>query len=230
MGCNDRLVSGFNKNTSMVGLMNRNLYVQYGCGWSSPSEWLNFDASPTLYFERIPIIGQMYTKNHARFPSNVRYGDIVKGLPIEPDSCSAVYCSHILEHLARDDFKTALRNTHRILRSGSVFRLVLPDLKYLALRYVNSDTVDAAEVFMRESGLGYQQRRKDLKGLLLSWLGNSQHLWMWDWNSIAVELNNSGFSDIRRAYFGDYEDQKFRSVEDEARWNNCLGVQCKKFA
>jgi len=100
----------------------------------------------------------------------------------------------------------------------------------LALRYVNSDTVDAAEVFMRESGLGYQQRRKDLKGLLLSWLGNSQHLWMWDWNSIAVELNNSGFSDIRRAYFGDYEDQKFRSVEDEARWNNCLGVQCKKFA
>ncbi|CAO5043555.1 MULTISPECIES: hypothetical protein [Microcystis] len=33
--------------------MNESKYVQYGCGWSAPSQWRNFDASPTLRFERM---------------------------------------------------------------------------------------------------------------------------------------------------------------------------------
>ena len=54
------------------------LYVQYGCGFSAPEGWKNFDASPTLQFERLPVIGRLFTKNASRFPENVRYGDIVK--------------------------------------------------------------------------------------------------------------------------------------------------------
>ena len=42
-------------------------YVQYGCGFSAPEQWLNFDASPTLRFERLPIIGSLYTKNKSDF-------------------------------------------------------------------------------------------------------------------------------------------------------------------
>ena len=80
--------------------MNNDLYIQYGCGLSAPMEWRNFDASPTLRFERLPVIGQFYTKNDKRFPTNVEYGDIVKGLPVEINSCKGVYCSHILEHLS----------------------------------------------------------------------------------------------------------------------------------
>ncbi len=91
--------------------MNESKYIQYGCGWSASSQWRNFDASPTLRFERMPFIGRLYTKNQFRFPCNVEYGDIVKGLPIEPDSCLGAYCSHILEHLSLSDFRTALRNT-----------------------------------------------------------------------------------------------------------------------
>ena len=91
-----------------------NEYVQYGCGWSAPINWRNFDASPTLRFERIPIIGKLYTKNDSRFPQNVEFGDIVSGLPIANNSCKGVYCSHILEHLSLEDFKLALKNTHKI--------------------------------------------------------------------------------------------------------------------
>src|SRR5882724_7131927 len=32
-------------------------YVHYGCLFCAPESWLNFDASPTLRFERIPILG-----------------------------------------------------------------------------------------------------------------------------------------------------------------------------
>lgn len=66
------------------------MYIQYGCGWHTANGWLNFDASPTLRFEQVPVIGRLYTKNAARFPTNARYGDIVKGLPVADRSCNGV--------------------------------------------------------------------------------------------------------------------------------------------
>src|SRR5579863_3507172 len=95
-------------------------YVQYGCGWSAPAEWTNFDASPTLKWERVPLLGR-YTKNAARFPGNAIPGDIVKGLPVPAESCQGVYASHVLEHLTFEDFHKALENTYRIIRRGGVF-------------------------------------------------------------------------------------------------------------
>lgn len=89
-------------------------FVQYGCAWSAPESWRNFDASPTLRFERIPVVGKLYTKNESRFPENVEYGDITKGLPVNDTSCDAVYCSHVLEHLSLSDCRVALKNTHAI--------------------------------------------------------------------------------------------------------------------
>ena len=69
--------------------MNQNgakLRVQFGCGFTAPETWLNFDASPTLRVERLPLVSRLYTKNEQRFPPNVEYGDIVKGLPLAPKS------------------------------------------------------------------------------------------------------------------------------------------------
>src|SRR5437588_12941457 len=64
----------------------RALYVQYGCGFSPGEGWENFDSSPTLRVERMPIIGPFLSAklsgNARPFPSSVRYGDICKGLPI----------------------------------------------------------------------------------------------------------------------------------------------------
>ena len=85
--------------------------MQYGCGLSAPNEWLNFDASATLKWERIPLIGGISSKNAQRFPANAKPGDIVKGLPVPPACCAGIYASHVLEHLALEDFHAALRNT-----------------------------------------------------------------------------------------------------------------------
>ncbi len=208
--------------------LDHNQYIQYGCGWSAPNGWRNFDASPTLRFERLPLIGKMYTKNHARFPENVEYGDIVKGLPVSTESCAAVYCSHVLEHLSLEDFRKALLNTQRILKSGGVFRLVLPDLENSINKYIKCRSHDAALTFMKETSLGQERRMRAFKGVVFSLLGNSQHLWMWDYKSIEIELGNAGFRNIRRAQFGDSSENMFKDVENKSRWDDCLGVECKK--
>lgn len=205
-----------------------NEYVQYGCGLSAPKKWRNFDASLTLRFERIPIIGKLYIKNDSRFPQNVEFGDIVRGLPVPNNSCKGVYCSHILEHLSLEDFRQALVNTHKMIKCGAYFRLVLPDLEYSIKKYVNDSSTDAAPAFLRETSLGKEKRSRGLKEFAQEVLGNSQHLWMWDYKSIAQELKNAGFINIRRAEYGDATDTMFREVEDDGRWKNCLGVECKK--
>jgi predicted SAM-dependent methyltransferase len=121
-----------------------------------------------------------------------------------------------------------LRNTKNILRSGGVFRLVLPDLEYLARSYLDNASKEAAIDFMRETYLGHESRARGYKALISMWLGNSQHLWMWDIQSIQLELENAGFCDVRRAFFGDSSDMKFGEVEEISRWASCLGVECRK--
>lgn len=167
-------------------------YVQYGCGWSAPDGWLNFDASPTLKFERIPLIGSLYTKNDNRFPRNVRFGDIVQGLPIENGSAEGVYASHVLEHLSRNDCMVALKNTFELFKSGGVFRLVVPDLESRARAYLQAlektPDSEANDAFMRGAHLGREVRAKGLFQRLRESLGHSSHLWVWDEASMTRVL------------------------------------------
>jgi len=204
----------------------RGYRMQYGCGLNAPSGWKNFDVSPTLRFERVPLVGRIYSKNQQRFPSNVEYGDIVKGIPLPKESCEAIYASHVLEHLSLRDFRVALVNTHRLLISGGLFRLVVPDLELLARRYLESDDPAAASAFMEATSLGVLERQRGLRGLATTWLGNSSHLWMWDLKSMRQELLTAGFIDIARCRAGD--EPIFQDVEDEGRFVDALAVQCRK--
>lgn len=206
----------------------RDLCVQYGCGFSSAKGWLNFDSSPTLRFERLPVIGKLYTRNAQRFPDEVQFGDIVRGLPIPEGSCKAVYCSHVLEHLSRDDVDTALRNTYRLLQPGGTFRLVLPDLEQLAQSYLSSTGPHASSEFMENAGLGKTSRPRGLRGVVVDLIGNSAHLWMWDERSLGHKLREHGFSNVRRAAFGDWTDPAFAAVEDQSRFTGCLAMECTK--
>lgn len=211
--------------------MSSDTYVQFGCGFSAPEGWRSFDASPTLRFERAPIVGRLYKRNAARFPENVEYGDIRKGLPVPSGSCAGVYASHVLEHLSLEDFHAALKETFRILRSGGIFPLVVPDLYELARAYVDShgrQDAQASQVFMRESYLGHTSRVRGLRGLMRAALGNSEHLWMWDELSLADALRRLGFAEVRRAQFGDCQDPAFAKVEDLSRFERACAMQAMR--
>lgn len=204
------------------------MYMQYGCGLSAPIGWRNFDASPTLRLQRIPLVGWLIARGNIAFPSNVEYGDVTKGLPLPNGICQGVYCSHVLEHLALNGFRKALLETFRVLRVGGVFRLVIPDLEYLAKQYMTDDSPNAAIEFMKSTLLGKEERDRSISSFLRDWLGNSHHLWMWDYKALEIELRQAGFREIRKAHFGDSADPKFREVEEKERWARCVGVECRR--
>jgi SAM-dependent methyltransferase len=215
------------KNTdisSRVGQM-----VQFGCGLCAPSKWRNFDTSPSLRLQKLPVVGQLVPAGEfGRFPQNVEYGNIVTGLPIADNSIELLYCSHVLEHLTLAELRLSLHNCYRYLQPGGVFRFVLPDLEYMAQQYVNSNKPDAAVKFMRVTLMGIENRQRSLLSFLREWLGGSHHLWMWDYKSLSHELSDVGFQNIRRAQFGDSDISEFSEVEDPQRWENELGIQCYK--
>jgi predicted SAM-dependent methyltransferase len=197
------------------------LNVQYGAGSSAAQGWLNFDASPTLRLERLPLIGRSLRINAERFPDEIIFGDIVAGLPIAAGSAKAVYASHVLEHLSREDFDTALRNTLKVMARGALFRLVVPDLEVRARLYlerVAAGDGQAADDFVGSTFLGRQSRPRGLKGQARALFGNSDHLWMYDRPAMRRALTEAGFTDVRECRFGDSEDADFAAVEQRDRF------------
>jgi len=208
-----------------AGTDREGIYIQYGCGFSPGEGWLNFDNSPTLRIERVPVLGRLlsfyFSGNRTRFPSSVRYGDICRGLPVANGIARGVYASHVLEHLSLDDLRKALLITHNLLSPGGIFRLVVPDLQERAKRYIENvgeGCPSAAGAFLRTSGLGQEHRPRTLLQYGREIVGGSKHLWMWDEYSMAAELRKARFTDVRRCEFGDSTDPMFIRVESYDRF------------
>jgi SAM-dependent methyltransferase len=201
--------------------------INFGCGLSAYPDWVNYDASPTLRLQRMPGISLISKRLFKPiFPTIVNYGDIVKGLPEKDASCDYIYCSHVLEHLSLIDLRKALIEVRRILRPGGYFRGVLPDLHFSINQYLNDSDTNACSNFLTSTGLGVQRRAEDLNDFIRTALGNSRHLWMWDYKGLEVELLKTGFSKVRRASFNDSIQLEFSKIEDLDRWKNCLGFEC----
>jgi hypothetical protein len=203
-------------------------YVHIGCGLCAPLTWRNFDASPTLRLQRLPLAGQLF--HGGRFPEfapNVEYGDIIRGLPVRPDSCRAVYVSHVFNCFSLSEFRIAVRRIHRYLRTDGILRLVLPDMEAIARRYVESTEPDAVHTFLHRCGLGRKERPRRINEMLREWLG-SRPLWCWDFKGLHLELNQAGFRGVRRAAFNDSQEPLFKDVENPGQWGGHLGIECIK--
>jgi len=97
-------------------------YVQFGCGLSAPVHWLNFDARPALRLQRFPLLGPLVSSGlFGRFPENVIYGNVVKGLPFLDGSVQLLYCSHTLAYLSLNEFLLALKTVAEICSFGVSF-------------------------------------------------------------------------------------------------------------
>ena len=207
--------------------------VQYGCGKCAPDNWVNFDVSPNLRLEKLPLIGSLFIrKEWGAYPKNVIYGDIVKALPgIQEGSCEAVYCSHVLEHLSYSDMQIALKNTYQMLKKGGIFRLVVPDMEVYVNTYLEnkrSGDKTACHRLISSTLMSYENSPKTLKQKIVTQIGNSKHLWNYDYDSMSLELEKVGFKDIRRAELNDSENKDFLSVEDFGRFYLCLAIECRK--
>jgi len=67
---------------------------------------------------------------------DVRRANLLTRLPFPEDYASLVYSSHFLEHIPRNQVHDFLAECLRVLKSGGVLRLVLPDMDNLCRTYL----------------------------------------------------------------------------------------------
>lgn len=96
--------------------------VNLGCGHQHHAEWLNFDVAPS--------------------DESVRAHDLQQPLPLEDESCDAVYHSHVMEHLPKQKAPEFLAECFRVLVPGGVVRVAVPDLEGIVRAYLKE--LDAA--------------------------------------------------------------------------------------
>ena len=205
--------------------------LNLGCGTNAVDGWRNIDRSPGVLLSRLPVairsrIRRFIPRQQAdvEWPPNVVRLDVTKGLPFDDGSVEAIYSSHMLEHLPRDDAEGVLLECRRVLAPGGVLRLVLPDLRQIAERYLASREADAAEAFIESSMLG-QRSRPAGRAALVAKLSGAAHRWMYDAASIRHLCLRCGFSATEEWTFGNGECPDLGLVDVESRRDGSFYVE-----
>lgn len=115
------------------------LCLHIGCGLNIPDSWENIDASPSLILSKVPVLSSLLLILNRRpnWQKSVKYGDVIKGLNYQENSCDLIFAAHVLEHLSLSDFHLALDNIYSYLKPGGIFRFIVPDLKQYIDLYMN---------------------------------------------------------------------------------------------
>lgn len=145
--------------------------LHLGCGHNLLPGWRNIDGWPIQGAET---------------------WDLTQGLPkdIRPDSVSAIFTEHFMEHIDRDSAVTLLRSCHRALKPGAHMRITVPDLEHLVRKYVAKD--------LDWGGPGGWQPATPARMMnegMRAW----GHLFLYDWDELVLTIKEAGFSNFTRA-------------------------------
>ncbi len=106
--------------------------VNIGCGYIAHPDWINLDIEPVM-----PIVQSF---------------DLRRGLPTSSGTIDACYSSHVLEHLLTAEAQFLVQDCFRVLKSGGILRLVVPDLENIAREYLRC--LDSAD--LKQENWDYQ--------------------------------------------------------------------------
>lgn len=202
--------------------LEKSICLHIGCGLVTPDGWENIDASPSLRLSQIPIIGRYLVamRKGPDWAKSAQYGDIVRGLNLQPDTCELIFASHVLEHLSLKDFHVAMDNIYKYLKPGGYFRAIVPDLEALINRYVrqradSAMATKAASDFVTDTWMGHPGSRRNFYLRLQESFANSRHQWMWDEFSLFDAFFQHSFKNIKRCKHGEWSDPRFAKVDCE---------------
>ncbi len=172
----------------------KNLHL--GCFDQVVEGWINTDVTPHIFVAKLPfaasalrMLGKIderrYAQHRQKLFKNVRYLNVKKRFPFASERFDNAFSSHMLEHLYVDEAKICVREVHRILKRGGVFRISVPDLDSVVRSYEQADP-EAFLTAMYESGESRDKNR---------------HHWMYSERTLKELLIGSGFDKVYRCAY-----------------------------
>jgi len=115
------------------------------------------------------------------------------------NSIDEIYASHVLEHLGRWNYKSALRRWYDILKPEGVAKICVPNFKAMVAHYTETGDLNSIR------GLMYGGQD----------FPNNIHTWCWDFNELSKDLIKVGFKTV------DVYDWKLTNHADIDDYSQC---------
>ena len=112
--------------------------------------WKNTDITPHIWITKIPLLpfllfklGKMTRDRYEQHRQGVfrilDYLDLTKPLPYTDNSITAIFSSHVFEHLFMDEVEKLIGECYRVLKPSGICRVVVPDLEKIIALYNPED-------------------------------------------------------------------------------------------
>ncbi len=208
--------------------------VHLGCGPNArPTRWADYDGSWNARINSLsPVLRKLVRKGFAlsgrrvlTFPSHVRYLNLLKRFPFPEGVVDAIYAAHVWEHLYLADASAATAECFRVLRPGGRLRLVVPDLRYLAERYLRTGGARAAHEFQASLLLRETARERSIMIRTYNLFTDyHSHKFMFDAEALVEHFRLAGFRDVRARGYLESDIRELEDVEEAGRVLNGEGI------
>lgn len=218
--------------------------LNLGCGLLAPPGWVNVDGSWNARLAKHPFIRRTLSslrilppgKMEIPWSPGIFIHNVRKPLPFPDGSASAIYASHVLEHLYFQEARKLFLESLRVLAGGGVLRVVVPDLRAIVEEYLGerpfgplSDEMAALppadrlnqRLLMRapepsSSNLFYR--------IYEAWQDFHSHKWMYDRDSLVTLFHSTGFVNVQPKECHVSCIDNIHAVEDKSRILNGAGI------
>lgn len=146
------------------------------------------------------------------------YCDLAIGIPFPDQRVTAIYSSHVFEHLTYKEAQILLDECLRVLVPGGSFSICVPNAKLYLSAYANDEEISDERFF--EYPPAYNRTTKLDYVNYVAYM-DGQHKYMFDEDNLVYILRQKGFKDVRLRGFD-------KSLDLEVRAHNSIYAECCK--
>ena len=130
-----------------------------------------------------------------------------KSYPIHSSSLEGIYTEHCLEHISFDSFNANMAEFYRMLKPGSVVRIIMPDGElYLDIYQKRKN----GENIRMPHEVGYITPMARINGIFR----NHGHQFIYDFETMKKLLQQAGFTNIKKCSYRTGADQRLLVDQD----------------
>lgn len=201
--------------------------INIGCGASPTPGYDNYDNSLTVWVANRPLLARIAIlgfgecrRSFLRIAreNNIRWANATKRIPLPGGTVEVLYSCHTLEHLDQREVKLFLKEARRVLTSGGVLRVVVPDFAQQVAQYCKDRDADQ---FLMYSNLSQPNPRTFFERAKLFCVGMRHHLWAYDAMSMSRLLSSMGFLNVGVVPPGEttIKDPGHLNLNERAQWS-----------
>lgn len=184
-----------------------------GRSYRSWKQWRALQKQSTIKLElgSGPKLGKNGWTTVDTLPCDFEY-DLRNGIPLPDESVSALYASHLLEHIGYQDLLKFIPECHRVLKSGGTFSVCVPNARLFIEAYIEGRVFQPPEKQHPPAAVSTGSLMDQMN--YVAYMGD-EHKYLFDQENLLAILHAGGFETVEERGFDpeiDLPERDYQSV------------------